>query len=387
VTLTLPDEPLSLIRPRYGEAALADILPSALAALGVPGSPDVLALAAQLDGVRRIAVLLVDGLGAYQVQAAAPFAPTLARLAAGNARTLTAGFPSTTPVSLVSLGTGAPPGAHGVLGFTVRAPGGGVLNHIRWGDDPDPAQWQPVPTQLQVAAAAGIAVTVVTRSAYEGSGLSVAANRGGAFRGAADADALAVEMLSALHAGTGPALVYGYHPELDHAGHVHGVASDEWRAAATEVDRLLERLVDGLPPDAALLVTADHGQLDVPPDGRFDIATDVRLAAGVELVAGEPRVRYLHTAPGAADDVIAAWRGVLGEAAWVAGREQAVAEGWFGPVPQAHLGRIGDVVAGCVGRHVVLSTGTEPATVAQLVGFHGSCTAAEMTIPLLIARR
>ncbi len=386
MTLRLPNDAFALVPPAYGEAALADVLPSVLAVLGVPDGRDVLGLAAQLDGVRRVAVLLVDGLGAYQIPLAAPHAPTLAALAAGPARLLTAGFPSTTPVSLVSLGTGAAPGEHGVLGFTVRTPDGGVLNHIRWRDEPDPARWAPVPTRLEVAAAAGVAVTVVTRPAYAGSGLSIAANRGGAFRGGTDVDSLADGMLAALRSGPAPVLVSGYHPDLDHAGHVYGLASDEWRSAAADVDRLLERLVDGLPSDAALLVTADHGQLDVPADGRFDIAADPRLAAGVELVAGEPRVRYLHVAPGAADDVVAAWRGVLGDAAWVVTRAEAVAAGWFGPVPEAHLGRIGDVVVGCTGRHVVLSRDTEPDSLAALVAFHGSATATEMTIPLLLVR-
>jgi hypothetical protein len=385
VTAVPPADPFTWVRPRYGDASLADVLPSALAVLGVPGAPDTLGLAAQLDGVRRIAVLLVDGLGAYQLPLAAPNAPTLTRLAAA-ARHLTAGFPSTTPVSLVSLGTGAAPGRHGVLGFTVRTPGGDVLNHIRWRDEPDPLRWAPVPTRLEVAAAAGVEVTVVTRPLYEGSGLSIAANRGGAFRGAADADALADGMLTALRAGTGPVLVSGYHPDLDHAGHVFGLASDEWRTAAADVDRLVERLVAGLPPDAALLVTADHGQLDIPAEGRLDIATDPRLAAGVDLVAGEPRVRYLHAVPGAVDDIVDTWRGVLGDGAHVMTRAEAVAAGWFGPVPAAHLGRIGDVVVACTGRTVVLSGGTEPDTVAKLIAFHGSATATEMMIPLLVAR-
>jgi hypothetical protein len=384
--LVPPDDPFAWVHPAYGAASLADVMPGALAALGVPGVVDPLGLSDQLAGVRRIAVLLVDGLGAYQLAPAAPHAPTLTALAAGPARLLTSGFPSTTPVSLVSLGTGAAPGAHGVLGFTVRTPDGATLNHIRWRDEPDPAVWAPVRTCLEVAAAAGVAVTVLTRPAYEGSGLSLAANRGGAFRGAADVDALADGMLAALRAGPGPVLVSGYHPDLDHAGHVHGVASDEWRTAVADVDRLLERLVAGLPPDAALLVTADHGQLDVPAEGRLDIAADPRLSAGVQLVAGEARVRYLHTAPGAAADVAASWGAVLGAGAHVMSRAEAVEAGWFGPVQPGHLGRIGDVVVACTGRTVVLSTGTEPDTVSRMVAFHGSATAVEMTIPLLIAR-
>jgi hypothetical protein len=385
VIRALPGDPFALTCPAYGDASLSDLLPSVLAVLGVPGNPDTLGLAAHLDGVRRIAVLLIDGMGSYQIPAAAGYAPALAALASTSPGHLTAGFPSTTPVSLIGLGTGTAPGRTGVLGFTTRTPDGGLLNHIRWRDEPDPAVYVPVPTRWSAAAAAGVAVTSVTRAAYQGSGLSIAANAGGVFRDSTDVDSLAEGMLAALCAGPGPVLVSGYHPELDGAGHDFGLTSPEWRAAALDVDRLLERLVTGLPADAALLVTADHGQLDVPFDGRFDVAADPRLSAGVDVIAGEPRVRYLHVTPGAEADVIAAWRGVLGTAADVMSRDDAIAQGWFGPVPDSHRDRIGDVVAICTGRHVVLS-GTEPPRVGAMVAFHGSATAVEMTIPLLIAR-
>ncbi|WP_425567717.1 alkaline phosphatase family protein [Plantactinospora mayteni] len=266
------------------------------------------------------------------------------------------------------------------LGDPVPTPAAGS------GDDPDPRRWQPLPTQLQRAEAAGVAVTVVTRPALAHTGLSVAAYRSGAHRGADDADALATEMLGALTAGDGPTLVYGYHPEVDRHGHRSGIDSADWRSAVAEVDALVARLVDGLPPDAALLVTADHGQLDIPAEGRYDLDTDPRLRAGLRVVAGEARVRYLHTLPGATADVVAAWTAVLGEQAWVATREEAVAAGWFGPVPEAHLPRIGDVVVACLAPTVVLASKTHNPIETTLVAYHGSCTATEMTIPLLVVR-
>jgi hypothetical protein len=142
-------------------------------------------------------------------------------------------------------------------------------------------------------------------------------------------------------------------------------------------------LAERLPPHAVLLVTADHGQVNIPAEHRFDLDTDPRLRAGIRIVAGESRVRYLHTVDGARDDVIAAWRGVLGDAAWVASRDEAVAEGWFGPIPEAHLRRVGDVVVACHCDYLVLATKTDPPVVAKLVGAHGSATEAEMMIPLL----
>nr|WP_203762938.1 nucleotide pyrophosphatase/phosphodiesterase family protein [Actinoplanes nipponensis] len=355
-------------------------MPSVSAVLGVPGAPDVLGLGAELGGVDRVAVLLVDGLGTYQIPLAAAHAPILREL---PTRSLTAGFPSTTPVSLVTLGTGAMPGAHGVLGFTLRKPDGGILNHIKWADDPDPAQWQPLPTRFETAAAAGVAVTQVTRPEFEGSGLTVAANRGAAFAGGADPLSLSAGMLEAL---SRPGLVYGYHPDLDHHGHAAGVGSPPWQEAAAAVGELVTRLAEGLPAGAALLVTADHGQLNVPAEGRFDLGTDPVLAAGIVAVAGEPRVRYLYVEDGAGEDVIAAWRGVLGDAAWVLTREEAIEGGWYGPVPASHRDRIGDVVVICRGRAVIVASGWEPPAVGQLVGYHGSVTAAEMTVPLLIVR-
>ena len=241
--------------------------------------------------------MLVDGLGHRLLARAAPHAPFLADVLGGELGSLDelrAPFPSTTPTSLVTLGTGVAPGRHGILGFTLNVPGTDrVLTHIVWRDDPPPERWQPVPTVFERAHAAGLASTVVLPAMFEGSGLTRAAYRGARFAALAKGEDAAARLLAELRSG--PGLVYGYTAAIDTAAHVFGIASPQWAAAVTKVDALLQRIVDGLPPDAALLVTADHGGIDIPPDGRIDIATEPRLAEGVRVVAGEPRVRYLHT--------------------------------------------------------------------------------------------
>jgi hypothetical protein len=383
---------LATVRPEYGAASLADVMPGVLAALGVAGAADPLDLAGrELSDVDRVAVLLVDGLGHHVLPLAAPHGPVLAQLATGrlpgsSARAITTGFPSTTPTSLASLGTGAAPGGHGLVGFFLNVPGTDrVLNHIDWSNDPDPLRWQPLSTQFDLAAAAGVTAIVAGHPSLAGSGLTTAAYRGGLYVPAARADALADVILAGLQA-SGPAVVYGYVADVDKAGHLFGVDSAEWTEAVRLVDALLDRLVSQLPPRSALVVTADHGQLNVPYENRFDLDRDPALSAGVRVVAGEARVRYLHTVDGARDDVVAAWRETLGDAAWVVTRDEAVAEGWFGPVAERHLQRIGDVVAACHADHVVLATLHDPPTVAALVAFHGSATEQEMRIPLLVAR-
>jgi hypothetical protein len=380
--------PADLQRPDYGTATLADVLPGAAAALGVPLDrgdlpADPLGLTTALAGARRVAVLLIDGLGADLVRQHAHLAPTLAALA-GPVGDLSAPCPSTTPVSLTTLGTGLPPGGHGVLGFVTDVPGEDrALNHVQWTDDPDPDSWQSQPTVFARAAAAGVPATVVAPYAYTGSGLSRAAYRGATYSGTVGAGDLTARVLQALRA-TPRALVYGYFPDLDLTGHVRGVDSDSWRAQLQLVDRMVEQVVTGLPGDAALLVTADHGMLDVPAGTRLDIDAEPDLDDGVRLLVGEPRARYVHAVPGAAADVLDRWRGVLGDRAWVVSREEAVASGVFGAVDPALAARIGDVVALARGTWALTASEREPGP-TRLTAFHGSLTATELAIPLLLA--
>jgi Type I phosphodiesterase / nucleotide pyrophosphatase len=370
--------------------SICEVLPSAAALLGAPGAVDTLALTDGIgaDRTDRVLVVLVDGMGWHLLPQLAASAPLLAAVlagASGRATQLVSVFPSTTPTNLVSLATGARPGEHGILGFTLNVPGTDrVINHIRWRDDPPPAVWQPVPTWFERLKDAGISARVVLPAAFAGSGLTEAAYRGAAFHPAeptADYARLVADELRA-----GPGLVFGYLADLDTAAHLSGIGSPHWHMAAAAVDALLTRLVEALPKNAALLVTADHGGLNVGPQARVDLDTDPRLGEGVRLVAGEPRVRYLHTEPGAAHDVQARWGEVLDGRAGVYSREQAVATGMFGPVDPRHRARIGDVVVVCTGDAAVLATAHEPPESARLIGFHGAATAAETAIPLLVWR-
>ncbi|UXA08717.1 alkaline phosphatase family protein [Mycobacterium sp. SMC-2] len=369
--------------------SLCDVLPAAGALLGAPGAVDKLGLAECVGGadrIDRVAVVLVDGLGWHLLGELAGSAPLLASVLAGQTgclTELTCTFPSTTPTSLVSLGTGAQPGEHGILGFTLNVPGTDrVINHILWRDDPPHTEWQPLPTWFGRLNEAGVSARAVLPAAFMGSGLTEAAYRGAEFRPIQRTDDNAQTVAEELRAA--PGLVYGYTAALDTAAHAFGVGSSQWHEAAVQVDLLLAGLVDTLPPTAALVVTADHGGFNVPPGARVDLDTDPRLAAGVRVVAGEPRVRYLHTEPGAAADVRAAWAEILGGRADVYSREQAVATGMFGPVAPAHLPRIGDVVAVCTGDSALLATAHEPPETARLIGFHGAATPAEMAIPLIV---
>jgi hypothetical protein len=365
--------------------SITDILPSAFAVLGLPG-PDPLDLAERVGAARRIVLVLVDGLGYHLLPRAAASSAFFADVHAGrigHLDRLECTLPSTTPTSLVSLGTGVLPGEHGILGFTLNIPGTDrVLTHIFWRDDPPPQRWQPVPTVFALGAAAGIRSSVVLPAMFAGSGLTRSAYGGAGFIGLGKGDDHVAAVGHALD--TGASFVYAYTSAVDTAAHAHGIASRQWADAVAGTGRLLERLIAALPRDTALLITADHGGLDVPAGAaRIDMAADPRLTAGVRVVAGEPRFRYLHTEPGAAEDVRAAWTSVLGPAADVLSRDEAVASGLFGSVRAEHLLRVGDVVVISRAETAILASGYEPPEVAKLVGFHGARTPEETAIPLL----
>jgi hypothetical protein len=363
--------------PRYAESSLDALATSVLASLSVPGEPNPL----QLPEAERVCLLLVDGLGWELLSAHPAAAPFLSELAM-TAAPLTAGFPATTATSLGTLGTGRPPGQHGLLGYQVAIPGSGaLLNALRWDASVDPVSWQPGSTIFERAAAAGVSAFRAAPGAFRKSGLSVAAMRGATYL-PADTQGALVSRTAAALADAAPALAMVYYGDLDATGHVLGCGSDAWQYQLAHVDKLAEQLAAAVPHGTVLYITADHGMTDVPPGERCDVDAQPELRAGLALMGGEPRARHLYCRPGAAGDVLHAWREVLGNRAWVASKEQAVADGWFGPVENAFEARIGDVIVAPSGPSAIVATRSEPRE-SRLIGMHGSLTPSDQLVPLL----
>jgi hypothetical protein len=377
-SVTATDLPASLPSlPHYGENTLADLASSVLASLGVRAEPNPL----QLGPADRVCLLVIDGLGWELLREHPAAAPFLSELGLSG-RTLAAGFPATTATSLASLGTGQPPGEHGLLGYQVAVPGEGrLLNALHWDQRVDPIAWQPGRTIFERAADSEVATFRVAHSALARSGLSAAAMRGAEFLAADTLGALVAETAVALESSD-RALAMVYHGELDATGHVFGCTSDAWRYHLGHVDKLAEQLASAVPQGTALHVTADHGMVDVPLQDRIDADTVPGLRTGVALLGGEPRARHVYAEPGAAADVLAAWREILGPRAWVVSRDDAIAEGWFGPVNPRVAARIGDVVAAPAGAYAIVATQAEPRE-SLLIGMHGSLTPSDQLVPLL----
>jgi hypothetical protein len=368
----------AFVEPAYGSRSLGDVLPAIATALGVDvGFHDTTLV---LPPASRYVVLLVDGLGHRLIDQHADHAPYLHALLTEPG---VAGVPSTTATSLTSLGTAMTPGEHGLVGFTSRIPGTEkLLNALFWDKQVvDPLEWQPHPSAFARLRSAGVSATVVSKREFMDSGLTLSGFRGAEF---VEGDKIGERIAAAVAASAEtPSVTYVYDGDLDWTGHRYGVDSPQWRAQLAAVDASVEQLRESLDPGVRLVVVADHGMIDCPPEQRIDIDEHPDLRTGVQLIGGEARFRHLYCSGRAVDEVLTTWRGFLGGRAEVLARDEAIERGWFGTVAPQVRPRLGDVLVAAVGQTALISTTDFPYE-NLLVGFHGSLTPVEMEIPILI---
>lgn len=360
---------LEPVVPVYDGPGIASIVPALL------GATDDEWLPAPAREARSVVVLVVDGLGWDAIQT---HPDTLARIRALEGDKVTSVAPSTTAAALTSISTGLAPSQHGLVGFRMRVDGD-VLNVLSWQREGNKRPPEPSIVQRH-APFRGQPVPVVTRSEFHRTGFTDAHLRGTRFSGWRAVSTLVEHCRVLVEAGE--PLVYAYYPGVDEVAHGYGLHDGYYESELAFADRLVGELQGALPDHAAVLVTADHGQVHLGPDSWIELGAMSEL---VETSAGDGRFRYLYARRGAADELLAAAREAHGHHAWVRSRDELVADGWLGPPPPGPVRRrLGDVV---------LAASTDVAFVdpalpreANLRSGHGSLTPDEMWVPLLAGR-
>lgn len=384
VSSTFPELPGA---PLYGSKSIAEVFTSAAASMGLPGFENKLHLPAS----QRVCVVLADGLGRNLLKQKAAHTPFLRSIAnAGQGAVpawLDAAFPSTTASSLASLGTGRTPGEHGMVGYDVLDPAQDKVVNLLGSWDPgiDPLRWQPFPTVFERMAAEADVVTV-SLPQFGSSPMTRAALRGSRFVGGSSLHARTALAGQEMAAGT-PSLMYFYVNELDKAGHRYGCQSERWEHQLEEIDSTVKRLSAALPAGTTILLTGDHGMLDVPESQRIDYSADPSLIAGVRHTAGEPRMVHLYLEPDAGERhleaLLGAWRSRFGDRIWAFTRGQALEAGLFGALRAEVSPRIGDVMIAARDALALYDVRRVRPTALEVVGQHGSLTKAEREVPLL----
>lgn len=324
----------------------------------------------------QVVLLALDGVGWEQLQARRHLAPTLTAMEGGPIATV---LPTTTATALTSLVTGTPPGEHGIIGYRINVHGE-VLNILRWataaGDARQTIPPQKIQTQLPFL---GHRPPVVTRAEFARSGFTLAHLDGTRFTGYRMTSTLVTEVARSIRSSE--PFVYAYYDGVDKVSHEYGLG-EHYDAELAATDRLVADVLDAVPSGTAVVVVSDHGQVEV---GDRVIPLAAELMTHVSLQSGEGRFRWLHARPGHASLLVDAAIAAHGADAWVVTRDEMIEQGWFGPHVTADVvSRLGDVAL--VARTDVAFIEPTDTGPYDLVGRHGSATAAELYVPLLVGR-
>ena len=368
------------VLPDYRGPCLSNVVP---ALLGPAAASEW--LPAPIQQAKAVVLFLVDGMGWRQLQDRAELTPVLSAMEGGAITTVA---PTTTTTALTSLVTGAAPGEHGLIGYQVYVQGQ-VLNALRWTAGPkgSDARKSMVPEQMQNRPAFfGRRVPVVGRSEFQGTGFTRAHLDGVDHRGYKLTSSIAVEVQILVEGGA--SLVYVYYDGPDRIAHEYGFGP-HLDAEYAEVDRLAAQILAVLPPEAALLVVSDHGQVMVG-DNKVELSRDV--LAHTAVTSGEARFRWLHARPGRAAELFATAAESYRHHGLVVERQQVLDEEWFGPhVGSEARSRMGDVALVPSDPVAFTEPRPEPPRSSsrqgkpqfRLIARHGSLTSAEVMVPCL----
>lgn len=367
------------VLPDYGAANLTRVVPALMAAPGERPSW----LPEEARTAEQVVLLVLDGLGWLQLQERLGLAPRLTALGGGPITTVA---PSTTACALTSLVVGAPPAAHGVVVYRVAVEGPAgpeVMNVLKWRTASGDARSFVDPLSFQALEPfGGRPVPVVSKAAFVGTGFTEAHQHGARQVGWYESSAMAVDVRALVEAGE--PFVYAYYDGIDRTAHIYGLEA-HYDAELVAADRIVGDLLEVLPPEAALVVTADHGQVEVGAN-LVEIAADVMARSS--LVSGEPRFRWLHTLSGTpeeAEDLAGLCRDRYGHQAWIVTYDDIERDGWLGGTVKPEVrARLGDVAL--VPFEPVAFMEPGDAAESRLVCRHGSVTGAEMFVPLVAAR-
>lgn len=375
---------LALGNDRSADSALgndrtADSVLAAAAGVELGDAGEAVAL---LPPLRSLVILAVDGLGSANLRARKGHAPALAAL---QQRRITTVTPSTTGAALTTLTTGRLPAEHGLIGYRIMHPELGLISPLRdWEGIAEPREWQRAEPLFAAAAALGVRPRAYGRPAHAESGLTGAILSGAAYTGGERIEDRLAAAKRDITSGE-PTLAYVYVDELDRAGHKHGWQSEEWSRRLEQLDRALADFLTGLPSDTGLVITADHGMVDVAEYQQivFDLAAPE--FADVLAVGGEPRFRSFYLREGADPAAFAALlERSEGKRAWVATRSEVFESGVFGDtVGPGVAERAGDVVLAARAQCAYYTSDDEQQAL-DMVGQHGSWTDEERGIPLIL---
>jgi len=364
----LPSAPKSLGR-------LGEVLISALNS--VSGETNNLGLPSR----RSVCVILVDGLGSANLKSAAGHARFLNSQQSDSAMCW---FPATTSTSISSFATASNPWDNGFLGYQVfnKATQTPMNLLSGWKDYSEGENYQETATIAEISLSRGVAFHTVAPSAYERSGFTGATMRGSLFHGVdriADRFSEAKKLLARPEAK----VIYLYIPELDQLAHSKGSESTAWLNQLEDLDSLVKDFVTPIPKGSGVILTADHGVVDVSQENHVYL-DEFMPKSEFKFVGGDTRSLYLYF-----EDAVdkQASRELLedrlGDSCYICTPEDLIAAGYWKALSPKSENVAPDLLVLARKSVALYHRGFAKMKSLEMVGHHGSITNEELAIPLL----
>jgi predicted AlkP superfamily pyrophosphatase or phosphodiesterase len=181
--------------------------------------------------------------------------------------------------------------------------------------------------------------------------------------------------------------VYAYWPGFDKLAHEGGVGSTAVHEHFAELDRGFARMLDALAgTETLVIVTADHGIVDVPAERHIRLDAHPGLKACLSLpLCGEQRLSYAYVRHGMQQAFEGYVRRQLSDSVVLYPSTELLSGQLFGlGEPHPELGaRIGDYTL-AMKRGAVINDRLPGEKPPEMVGFHGGLSAEEMYVPLIL---
>ena len=385
-----------LLHPVSGALSIVDLANALHSVMGVPDisiSEEAAVLRGKIGDPEHLVLVMADGFGMNFVEGLDRQSFVRSHLAA-EMRTV---FPSTTPIVLTTLATGEWPSEHSVIGWFLnlaRIDGvSTIISYVRTSDRKPLGELgirikDAYPVESRIGRTGRAAIHLMpeqlTDTAYSNYWTGADSQVGYDTEYPHEAIQKAI---TSIRKAKGPTCVYLYLPHVDNLAHKLGASHERTLQAAKLVDRLLEELADALPPDARLVMTADHGHLDAPQDKTYSLAKDDKILSRCVALTGDQRAVYAHVADEDFGAFKEAVREKCGDDFLVLKSEQVEDMHLLGPEPVSRETRAR------MGNALVLSTGEAVLDYRAALGdelhpmasHHGGLTPAEMRIPLVLA--
>ena len=181
----------------------------------------------------------------------------------------------------------------------------------------------------------------------------------------------------------GKKFIYAYWSEPDTTMHRTGTQSDDAHRMVTDLERIVEKIVNGL-TDTLFLITADHGHMD--SDNHCILDYPEIMNCLVRQPSFEPRTLNLFVKEEFRDSFPQIFNKYFGDSFILLTRDEVLEENLFG-IGENRTGfeeMIGDYVALAVSEKSIFNTHIE---VQEMPGGHAGLTEEEIRIPLIVIEK